>query len=349
MSRSPCCESRARNLVEELIEREGATPEAEGQRVLSGIGEKYPRLWRSALADTPVHVLELRPPAAAMRLSVSCSACGGEVTTIVVASQVLLTIQRLMLLFGETMIVVRDERHARLTVLEPKNEQVEEFRAILAAYVGGDGLGHPKGHEISKRWAALDSPIGRDLQRSAELGQLWFLAHEVGHGFTSESFRQRYGFADNREALKAELKQMTGDLGRRTLRLWAEEINADVFATYLLYESLMDRIRFSYPEAEARLRVSRDLAGGVAAACEGLFQLELVVLGPRTEREAEFTPSHPPAHIRWKILSKYISHLGDCGEEASDLFFLAQIIARASQGFIIKARPAYARGLPDSQ
>jgi hypothetical protein len=86
------------------------------------------------------------------------------------------------------MKVVRDDRLSHVTFLDPTDEQVEEFRAILAAYVAGEGLGHPDGHGISERWAALDKPIGLYLQTSAELGQLWFLGHEVGHGFTSERF-----------------------------------------------------------------------------------------------------------------------------------------------------------------
>jgi hypothetical protein len=262
------------------------------------------------------------------------------------------------------MKVVRDDRLSHVTFLEPTDEQVEEYRAILAAYVAGEGLGHPDGHEISERWAALDKPIGLYLHASAELGQLWFLGHEAGHGFTSERFRQNYGFADNREALKAALKQITSDLGPRTLRLWAEELNADVFATYLLYECLMDGLRHErlmdplfyeslmdgnrvdWPGPEARLRVSQVLAGGVAAACEALFQLELAVSGPRAEEE--FTPSHPPVHIRWKILSDYLRYLGEAGEEPSDMF-LANMIGRASQTFIVKARPRHVRGLPDVQ
>jgi hypothetical protein len=363
----PCCEARARRLVEELIEHEDARLEADGQRVLAGIGEKYPRLWRGALGYTSVHVLELRPPAAAMRLSLSCPVCSEEVTTIIVASQVLLTIQRLMLLFGETMRVVRDERLSHVTFLEPTDEQVDEFRAILVAYVAGKGLGHPEGHRISERWAALDKPVGLYLRTSAELGQLWFLGHEVGHGFTSERFHQDYGYADNREALEAELKQIS-DVGPRTLRLWAEELNADVFATHLLYESLLDGPRRErrmdyesvmdiisddrqggdWPGPEARLRVSQVLAGGVAAACEALFQLELAVCGPRMEIEEEFTPSHPPVHLRWNILSRYLRHLGESGDEPSDMF-LANMIGQASQRFVMKARPRHVRGLPDVQ
>jgi hypothetical protein len=325
-----CCETSAQAFVDRLIVEEGAKREAVGQFVLSGIGEKYPRLWRGALADASVQVIELRPPAAAMRFSVQCQECGRERTIIVIASQVLLTLQRLTLLFGETMTVVRDQGPAHVTFLEPADDQVAEFRSILSAYVSGEQVGHPKSRDISERWATVDAAIGADLRHCAELGQLWIVGHEIGHGFGSERFHERLGYPDHREPLAADLHEMFGDLGPRTLRLWAEELNADIFATALLYETIMDGVGLGDPAPEVRSRVTRYLA----------------VSGPREEAQGKFIPSHPPAHIRWQFLSRFLMHLGGAGDEAS-LMFLAQIVGRASQGFLLRARPRHLKGLPE--
>jgi hypothetical protein len=88
----------------------------------------------------------------------------------------------------------------------------------------------------------------------------------------------------NRSELESLLDTM--DVGDRDHGYWLDELAADMVATEILFDSLC--LEANIPKEVA----AANLCGGLAAACETLYQLEIAIIGWGNV----ITPNHPPAY-----------------------------------------------------
>lgn len=325
-----CCQRSTEALLGNLLDQGNLTESPELAEGLATLGERYPGIWSFALSLANVRVANLQPPASAMRLATRCQGCGGDASLIVVSSQLLLALQRLTQLFGAS---IEDWSVAggsvTVTYRTPGAAQCDAFRAAIAGFVQGEpGPAGPL--DIAPGWAPVPEGAREPLHRCADLAQLWFVAHEVGHVLDSGSDHSVDPNVHRlRSLVEANLDRL--DLGERTQRLWSEEVVADLIATEFLFGSLVRLARPGPDPHVTRLFVAADVLGAVAAACETIYQLELAIIGTRVDA-TKVTPNHPPVALRWDMMKGYLVDL--CGaRSAEEISYLGVVLGQTSKRF----------------
>ncbi len=188
---------------------------------------------------------------------------------------------------------------------KPAASEVAEFKAVIGHYLHAADAAQLSLEEYFARWQRIRSKNGETFFRCVELAVLWFLAHEVGHAIDSSVLVfTEPRFTHNRAVIDELLEGF--DLGPRTKRLWAAEIAADVIATEYLFDALINSAHAKVDPRQLSLIVAADVMGGVAAGCESLYQIELAVIGTRPDWDI-YVPTHPPAHVRWKVILDYMT------------------------------------------
>jgi ribosomal protein S14 len=318
-------------LLDNLLDQGNLAESLELTAGLAALGARYPGVWTLALNLAEVRVANLQPPASAMRLATRCPVCGNDASLIVVSSQLLLALQRLTLLFGkiiEAWAVV--EGRLSVTYRIPLEAECDAFRATIAAFVQGDpgSEREPSGSEAG--WASVRDGPREPLRRSADLAQLWFVAHEVGHIIdTGREDPIDPNVQWIRSLVEGNLDHL--NLGERTHRLWSEEVIADLIATDFLFGSLMRLARPGPDPQITRLAVAADVLGAVAAACETIYQLELAIIGTRADA-TQVTPNHPPVALRWDMMKGFLGELSGA-HSPDEISYLGFVLGQASKRF----------------
>ena len=325
-----CCQAEANHLFAGFSRHEECFENSHLLAEIKRVGARYPRFWNKCSFVADVRVADLRSPASALRLSTPCATCDLTVSVIVISSQLMLMIWRLTLLFGE-IVETWDFATGRVEHREPTPLEVAEFKAIIESYLYGHPTETLDVPQFERRWSALIPEAAPIFRLSASLGQLWFVAHEFGHAWDESFLKYTEPFQfNNRAQLERTLSPM--NLGPRTERLWLDELAADIIATDLLFDSLAEQIdERCLDDASVLTRVAADIGGGIAAACEALYQIEIATIGERSDWR-DVVSSHPYPQMRWDINLNYLQHLSRTGSiEQCKSFGL--IYGRSSQLF----------------
>jgi hypothetical protein len=328
-----CCRSVANETYRSFLETQGLQENLTLSEHLFTSIAKYALFKKAIGLFAELKVANIPPPASAMRLSTRCPVCELEASTIVVSAPLLLTVWRLVSLFGGLIVTWRyDQDRLKVEHRTPEPPDLAEFNSIINDYVTGGPVPLLSLPERLKQFSSIDEGVRGIIHASIELGQLWIVAHELAHALRSD-FMQLVDprYIHNRQQIDSLLEEMP--LGPRTRRLWAEELDADLVATDILFMNVASNLPSSTDIVFRREEAGSIVCGGLAAALEVIFRLESEILGSQAGQS--FVPVHPPVHLRWLVSSGYIKYLS-VPRPGVDLLYLGGILGQVSKQFIVR-------------
>ncbi len=122
------------------------------------------------------------------------------------------------------------------------------------------------------------------------------------------------------------------DIGAVTKSSWAVELDADVKATHIMFDALFDQMTGIDDHTLRGVTTGAMLCGGLAAALEGIYRLEVNIVGKRVKM-GSYTPEHPPAHLRWKSNVHRIGQMSRT-QDFGEIVGFANLLGRISKQFL---------------
>ena len=275
-----------------------------------------------------VHVVDLPPPATAMRLSSQCPECKLTTSVIIIATHLLMTMRQLLLIAAETIEVfeIHDAGHLNVKHGRPATAQVAEWTELLEEF-RGDVEPYP-GRFLSfdKRWNELQPQVAAAFSETAGLASLWFVAHEAAHAFeTMELSFPRKQYFDIKAVIARDVCSHVTDVG--VARRYVSELTSDTIAVDIIWNGLMPRLAEGHPAESARIIAAAEVMGAIALVCETFFRVEEATY-LRSPDQEDTMPDHPSGSSRFRMMVSYLSHLsGEANPAAFD--YLARIIGHA--------------------
>jgi hypothetical protein len=306
------CFDEDRALTSDLRARESANPAI--KYLLTFLGEVY--------------VVDLPPPALALRLSGRCPECGLTTSVIVIATHLLMTVRQILLIVAETIEGWEIEYNGRLKVEHgrPSAAQVAEWTELLAEFRGDVEPRPGRFLSFDERWSALQPQVAAAFGATAGLAWLWFVAHEAAHAFetTSLSFpHERYH--EIKAVIAADVASHVADV--EVARRYASELTSDTIAVDILWNGLMPGLAESHPIELARTMAAAEVAGAIALVCETFFRVEEATF-LRQSDYGDRMPDHPSGSSRFRTMVSYLSHLSGEADPAA-FHYLAASIGKA--------------------
>jgi hypothetical protein len=256
----------------------------------------------------------------------ACPTCGTHVALVILGSPFMLLLFRLQVIYHSMIesweIIPQgpDQYRERIKTREPGDFQLRQLRLGLEMYLGKRDISHEGMLELL---APLDrgSPESKHVFLEAmRVAESWGVAHEFFHAcIASEDHEAFPHFAPlaeiNKDALTfansfcdqvCAANKLHPDVGRR----WLEEFQADLMASKMLLIGIADRRHRDIKtpqcsQSDARFQAARVVLNGAAAALDAICWVD-VQRGSPAMPETVLSSSHPPHHLRWKVIALYV-------------------------------------------
>ncbi|MDE1993637.1 MAG: hypothetical protein KGI75_14125 [Rhizobiaceae bacterium] len=306
-----CCGETVGAIEHAFLQKYGAIDNATELAKLTAVLEKYRRLAGSIRIFSELRVADIPAPAAAMIMRAKCPVCADEQAIIVVSSAILLAIEQLVSLYGSVVLAWDQEPKFR----ELTDADFAAFEQIIADFVerGAASFSH-----IAPTMERAPRHVRAAFEKMIDVAKAWVVAHELAHFYHSSfMFSADPNFMETKHRIETLLERAAVDQGDLTKENWAVELFADAVATDTLAIDLQNH----HDDIPALER----LLGGVGAALEVIYRLEIAVIGLRC-MQPDFVPKHPPAALRWDAI---------CGGREAKL---AAVLGTISQKFATQAQ-----------
>jgi hypothetical protein len=288
-----------------------------------------------------------------------CADCGTHVALVILGSPFMLLIFRIQVIFHsmidrwEIIPEGPDKYRERIEWHEPEEFQLRQLTFALEMYLGEKDITHEGMRDLL---APLDrgSPESRSvLLEAVRVAEAWGVAHEFFHvcleSHANGAFPQFAPLAEiNEDALRfasSFCDQVSAAVGLQTdvARNWLDEFRADLMASKMLLIGIADRRfrdgrTFNVAPKDARFHAARIVLNGVAAALDGIYWVDVQRRRLMTS-EMVRSSSHPPHHLRWHLITKYMKAI--IGVQDETVFGTTEVIATMS----LRLTAAYERAV----
>ncbi len=263
-----------------------------------------------------------------------CLKCGTHVALVILGLPFMLLLFRLQVIYHSMVenweYIPEGPNQFRecIKTRQPGDFQLHQLRLGLDMYLGAKDISLEGMHELL---AALNqgSPESRLVFLEAvRVAESWVVAHEFFHACVSsedrEAFPQFAPFAEsNQAALKAaaifsEKVCVAQKLQPKVGQFWLEEFQADLLATKMLLIGIAEKhernLKAQHCSSHDKLYwAARILLSGIAAVFDAIYWVDVHRASPSTP-ESLLSSSHPPHHIRWRLITQYVEAIVQKGD-----------------------------------
>jgi len=271
-----------------------------------------------------------------------CDRCSSPVSIVVIGSNLLLLTWRLQMIYI-SMIERWDQqpdglntRH-RVYTRKPTKEEIRQAKIAAEIYLKGERV-TDEGLDELVQWVGKGPEPAREYLSSAvNVGELWIVGHEISHVLI-DNWRRFPELKNSLDHLNAFFE--VSESYTRNFNLlpkyhdhWVNEFLADICSAYTLLLSISERQQNLHPQIGQRQNNEMSammLLGGIGATCDALYFAAR--LAPPLLSHNPCKTAHPPLHLRFDLLNKYIQTMFS-PNVTIDINSMANLIAGCSRTF----------------
>jgi hypothetical protein len=209
----------------------------------------------------------------------------------------------------------------RIKVKEADDAQVQQLDLALDMYLGNKDVTLEGVPDLLQGIFLGSKEAKATFVDAMRVAESWIVAHELFHVVLASGadgpFPHYAVVAESHNDARAAASQFSEQVSRSfhlnpsISKEWCEEFQADLMASRFLLIAIAERRykengKFLFETSEVRLNAARVVANGVATALEAIYWVD-VQQGDLVTKESVRASSHPPHHLRWNLIEKYIA------------------------------------------